>query len=255
MFCLSDGTPLTAHEDAEQETLVRPPTRIPVAAPTEQYTAAAPPQTAPIPAGTGSGVIKFVAIGIGLLLLLVVIGGAAAAFLLWPRSEVATVANTSINASNTGLSTNSSPGRATVTNNSSSTPKNREDELAREIKRREDERKRLDESRNAETNRDDDPPAPSTIPAIKDRGPTRLSFARGSTGTTVSGTISRERSYMLRAMAGQYLNASVRSSGGCVVFSSGGASTQFSTGAGDTYLYLRNTCSSPTTFSMSVNVR
>ena len=92
-------------------------------------------------------------------------------------------------------------------------------------------------------------------PRFNDPGTTRISFRRGSIGETVSGTIGRQRSFVLRTLAGQYLSASVRSTDGCVTFTDGGSTTGYPTGLGDSYLYLRNNCAGAVRFRLFVTVR
>jgi len=234
LFCLSDGTPLVALlDEAEQPTVVRSTPTIPTAKSTD---------------GSGS-MFKYIAAALGALLILVLIGGVAAVWFLWPRSGT-TEANTS--AKNDAAATSPTPFAATPDSRNAdrSDLKKKEEELERESRRIADERKKLEEDKRqkAETVEPD-------LPQFKDPGPARISFRRGSVGETVSGTVGRSRSYVLRTLPGQYLSASIRSAGGCVVFSGGSANTGFTTGAGDTRLNVQNTCDKPSTFSMSVSVR
>ncbi len=217
MFCLSDGTPLIGlRDDFEQPTAIRPS-----------------------PVGGSSSVFKYLAAALASLLVLVVIAAAALAWILWSRngSTANAPANTSVvTAPNTG-SDNPNANRTQL--------KEQEEELERERRRLADERKKLDDDKRLQTE-----PQRFTDPRTA-----RISFRRGAVGETVSGKVSRSRSYVLRTLAGQYLSASVRSDGACVVFDSGSTTTEFTTGRGDTYLTLQNNCDNPTSFTISLSVR
>ncbi|MGD9588853.1 MAG: hypothetical protein AB7Q37_02695 [Pyrinomonadaceae bacterium] len=239
-FCLSDGTPLIALlEDRDPETVVRSTDR----------------SQSPEPSG-GALWLKVLA---GLLVLffgfIAVVG--ILAWVFWPRDIVIGPGNN--NASNISSPTPTPPATfsptpvptRTVDNNANeiSNIRSQQEELERERKRLADERRRLEEEKNK-------PPAtPKPPPRFNDPGTTRLTFRRGSVGTTTSGTIGRQRGFVLRTLAGQYLSASVSSAGGCVTFNGGGTSTGYTTRQGDSYLYLRNNCSDPARFTLSVTVR
>lgn len=232
-FCLSDGRPLVALLDEQDEaTVVRPGRKEAAAAP-----------------ATRSGLwLKFLIAGVVLFLGFVVLAGIAA-WVLWPRDVVVVQGNG--NNSNILTPTPARTPTRTVDPNSNdqSNLRSQQEELDRERKRLEDERRRLDEERRKPTN------TPAPPPRFDDPGTSRISFRRGSVGETVSGTVGRQRSYVLRTMAGQYLSASVRSPGGCVTFADGGSSTGYPTRSGDSYLYVRNNCGEPARFSLSVTVR
>jgi len=238
-FCLSDGTPLIALlEDQDQATVVRSANR-----------------------GAGAGQsggglwLKVLAVLAVLFFGFVVLAGIAA-WVFWPRPTD----------SNTNISNNSNIARPTLSPTATPAPtptrtiaantdtnaddlKRQQEELDRERKRLEDERRRLEEEKQK-------PPAtPRPPPRFNDPGTTRITFRRGSVGATTAGTVGRQRSFVLRTLNGQYLSASVSSPGGCVTFSSGGSSTGFATRQGDSFLYLRNNCDDPSRFSLSVTVR
>lgn len=239
-FCLSDGTPLIALlEDRDQETVVRST------------------QRSEAPARSGGGLWLKVLAGLLVLFFGFVAVVGVLAWVFWPRDVVVGPGNK--NGSNissptpTPLATISPTPLPTSTidrnTNEISNIRSQQEELERERKRLEEERRRLEEEKNK-------PPAtPKPPPRFNDPGTSRLTFRRGAIGTTTSGTIARQRSFVLRTLAGQYLSASVSSGGGCVTFSGGGASTGFATRQGDSYLYLRNNCSDPARFSLSVTVR
>lgn len=88
-------------------------------------------------------------------------------------------------------------------------------------------------------------------------GQTRIRFARGRTSTTVRGTLGSigERDFVLRALEGQYLSATVSSSGGCVKFSTIETAQAFRTDRGDNWLKLMNMCRRRASFTMTVSVR
>ena len=238
MFCLSDGTPLGVMlNDIEQQTVVRP----------SIATVAAP---APITAASGSNA-KYFAAGTAFLLLFGFIVLASAALIFWPRgSSVPTNANIA----NIATSPVPTPARTVEppANSDRTTLKDLEDELERERKKLADERKKLEDEKRKNT---DDEPEPPPPPRFNDPGTARISFRRGSIGETVSGTVVRSRSYVLRTMSGQYLTANLRSGGNCAVFSGGSSSTGFTTGNGDARLTVTNNCDRPASFSMSVTVR
>ena len=88
-----------------------------------------------------------------------------------------------------------------------------------------------------------------------DPGTSRITFRRGAVSETVTGRIAQERLFVLQTMAGQRLNAQVRSADDCVEFSDGGTSTGFQTSQGDSRLTIVNSCDRPARFSLSVTVR
>lgn len=233
-FCLSDGTPLVALLDEPDEpTVVR----------AEKKPAAA--------ASSNTGLLlKILAVGAILFFGLVVLAGVTA-WIFWPRDITAVPGN----GNNANLTTPApartptpTPTRTVAANNNQSNLKAQQEELDRERKRLEDERRRLEEDKRQ-------PPATPDPPRFNDPGTTRVSFRRGSVGETVSGTVGRQRGFVLRTLSGQNLSASVRSPGGCVTFADGGSGTSFSTRSGDTYLYLRNNCGEPSRFALSITVR
>lgn len=85
---------------------------------------------------------------------------------------------------------------------------------------------------------------------------TRIRFRTGSTSTTVSGRIAAgaRRSFVLRALPGQYLSATISSRTGCVVFGNGGTSTDYRTRMGANYIYIENNCGGATSFSLTVSI-
>jgi len=245
-FCLSDGTPLVPGSDEPEEPTVVRSSR-PASA-----TAAGP--------GLGS-IIKYLAAGVLLLTILFVLG-AAFLWIFWPREKTLTSVNNISTTNSDALTPTRTPVATPI-----STPftqvretpirddrkndlETQQAELERERQRLAEERRRLEEQKRnpVDTTR-------TETPSFVDPGTSRITFRRGSVGETVSGTIGNARGFVLRTLGGQYLSATVRSAGGCVVFSGGGASTGFVTGSGDSYLYLRNSCGSPARFSLTVVVR
>ena len=95
-------------------------------------------------------------------------------------------------------------------------------------------------------------PVPTSEPQIDP--PARISFQRGSTGETISGSLARGRNYVLRAKAGQQLSATVSSANNCIVFSTGTTTVNFTTVKGDNSLSLVNNCGAQSTFSLSVSI-
>jgi len=98
-------------------------------------------------------------------------------------------------------------------------------------------------------------PKPADGNAYEDHGTLRINFRRGRVSETVSGRVAMTRSFVLRTMAGQYLNASIASDEQCVVFSNGAPSISFPTSAGDSRLDVRNNCGQPARFRLTVTVR
>ena len=98
-------------------------------------------------------------------------------------------------------------------------------------------------------------PANVTVPTATDPPTARITFHRGSVQETLSGTVVKKRSYVLRTLNGQYLSASITSSGNCVVFSNGTNSESYVTAQGDSNLQVVNNCASPAGFKLTVTVR
>ena len=105
-------------------------------------------------------------------------------------------------------------------------------------------------------------PTPSREPdkdidesTFADPGTTRISFRRGGVGETVSGRINKNRDFVLRTLAGQYLTARVTSQRDCVEFPDGEADVEFETPQGDSRLTLVNNCPAPVSFRLTVTVR
>jgi hypothetical protein len=85
---------------------------------------------------------------------------------------------------------------------------------------------------------------------------TRIRFARGRTSATVSGKLGAlaEKDYVLGAIYGQYLSARV-SSGGCVKFQTLESYQEYTTGNGDNWLQIMNTCRNRVSYSLTVSIR
>ncbi len=241
-FCLSDGTPLVGLLVDEQQTVVLPDTVV--------------NRTSPA-VGTGSSSVwKIVAAVAGMLLIFVLLGGAVVTWMFWPRNNL--LSNTP--ARNDLVAAAPSPVRTLditdAANTSRDKIKTREAELERERRELADQRKKLEEEKKREEDveepKDDDPVPP---PPFTDPGTARLTFRRGSVGTTASGIVGRRRSYVLRTLAGQYLSASVSSPRGCVAFDGGSTTLGFSTGRGDSEFTVVNKCPLPSRFSLSVTVK
>ncbi len=90
---------------------------------------------------------------------------------------------------------------------------------------------------------------------------TRIRFARGRTSTSVSGSMvaGGARSYVLRAMSGQTLTATVSCGNGKCDFAQGDLhDTQYSQYVdrnGDVYITLHNHGSRSTNFTMTVSIQ
>ncbi len=235
-FCLSDGTPLIALlEEPEQATVVGSGRQKHAA----QSTAS-------------SGLWLKLLAGLAVLVFGFIALGGIALWVFWPRDIVVVPGNGNISNVSTPTPIPTSTRTPTPTPVPTAT---RDDTIDTEREKLDQERKRLEEERRRLEEEKRKPPVTPEPPRFNDPGTTRIAFRRGSVGETVSGTVGRQRSYVLRTMAGQYLSASVRSPGGCVTFSDGGSSTGYSTRSADSFLYLRNNCGEPSRFSMSVTVR
>jgi hypothetical protein len=104
----------------------------------------------------------------------------------------------------------------------------------------------------------DDASTPSRPPgpeSAADPGVTRISFRPGRISDTVSGTVIKNRAYVLYAKNGQNLMATVRSNGGCVTFDGGSPRVTYSTKEGDNALTLVNNCGESKPFRLTVRIR
>lgn len=88
-----------------------------------------------------------------------------------------------------------------------------------------------------------------------DPGVTRISFRPGRASDTVSGSVVKNRAYVLYAKNGQNLTATVRSNAGCVTFDGGSPRITYSTKEGDNALTLVNNCGEPRPFRLTVRIR
>lgn len=84
----------------------------------------------------------------------------------------------------------------------------------------------------------------------------RITFARGTSSATRTGTIDagRKKTYVLGARYGQVLTGNVSSSGDCIKFTEGSTSMSFVTTAGSNYISLTNYCRRPVSFRMTVSI-
>ncbi len=105
------------------------------------------------------------------------------------------------------------------------------------------------------TNETSEPPAPPETDDAPDPGRTRISFRRGRTDETVSGSVSNFRSFVLYAKDGQNLTARLRSDGQCVTFDGGSPRLSYPTEEGDNVIAVVNNCGDRANFSLSVNIR
>lgn len=252
IFCLSDGTPLHFLNDKPEEvTIVQSlPEEITFVRPVQntQPTIVTPIQPVqPIRSGV-SPIFAYLSI----ILLLLLIGGGAIVggfFVLSRMSDGNSNANTEVaKVTNKPLSDN---GQNKI-NNQQSNLQRQQEQLEKEKERLANERKKLDEEKNKPISTP--PPAP-TPPASYPPQPTaRIKFGRGRVSESVSGKVYSERSFVLEAMSGQYLSATVNG-GGCVNFSNGGSSTGFTTVRGDNRLTLVNNCQTEGSFSLTVTIR
>ena len=237
IYCLQDGSALAPEPNSaaepEEPTVVRPPRR-----------AGGAPMTSGMgPAGRSAGWVKW-AIPAALLLLLAAAAAVAAILflrpMLSPSSDEQAAAPTATPAGRQRPAEDR-PAFPSPT----PTPSKTETPAITEVPR---ENRNTDESeeQDDETGGDE---------RFSDPGPSRITFRRGADGETVTGRISRERSFLLYTMAGQRLSARVQSGAGCVEFAGGGTSTGFSTSQGDSRVRIVNNCDRPARFTLSVTVR
>ena len=97
--------------------------------------------------------------------------------------------------------------------------------------------------------------APAVDAPTTDPGRTRITFGRGRIEETLSGSVSRNRSFVLYAKSGQNLTARVRSEEDCVQIDGESPRISYETNAGDNVINLVNTCDAPARFTMSVRIR
>ncbi len=239
-FCLSDGTSLLAIDDGPDEsTVIRP-------------------RSGKSEGGTGLW-FKVLAAAFALFLGFVILA-AIAIWIFWRPGPIFVPGNGNYPSTPTPTPARTPTPVPTATRRSGIVDtesekleqerKRLEDERHTESEKLDQERKRLeDERRRLEDEKRKEPPV------FKDPGVTRITFRRGSIGETVGGTVGRQRDFVLRTVAGQYLSATVRSPGGCVTFADGGSSTGYPTRSADSHLSLRNNCGEPAKFTLSVTVR
>jgi hypothetical protein len=224
LYCLADGTPLVADEEA---TVVRK----------------VPPPPAP-PTGV-SPVFLYLFLGV-LALFIISAAAGVAVWMLWPGPDVVPPRNDNGSGNIVAPTVTPTPAPSPSPSATPAPPANNNDDLERERRRLAEERRRLEEERRK---------ASETPEPFNDPGTMRIKFRRGSIGESVSGTVGRRRSFVLRTLDGQYLSASVGSEGNCVTFSGGGTTTGYATRSADSYLHIQNNCDRPSRFSLSVTVR
>ena len=215
-----DGTPLRPEIEEEQSTLVRPPK-------------------------TAESSRRFPWIGCSVVGLLAVIAVAAIIGVIFlvrgPNKDVSNQSNSS-NASNSD-----------IVNKQLANLQQQQAEIDKQKQQLANEQKSLTNQNNKSP--DNKAPANVTSPTASDPPTARISFHRGSVQETVSGSVIKKRVYVLRTLSGQFLNASLGSSGGCVVFSNGSTGISYTTDAGDSSLVVVNKCPSPTSFRLTVSVQ
>jgi hypothetical protein len=257
IFCLSDGTPLAFLNDKPEEvTIVQSfPEEITFVRPVQntQPTIVTPVQPIqPIRSGV-SPIFAYLSI----ILLLLLIGGGAIVvgfFVLSRMSSENTNANTEVAKVTNKPLIDSGQNKI---NDQKANLQQQQDQLQKEKERLANERKKLDEEKNKplSTPTISTPPPVPTPPASYPPQPTaRIKFGRGRVSGSVSGKVYTQRSFVLEAMSGQYLSATVNG-GGCVTFSNGGSSTGFTTVRGDNRLTLVNNCQTEGSFSLTVTIR
>lgn len=226
-FCLSDGASLSATYDTEQ-TLV-----LPTASFNTPPVVGSPSQSQPPSRQGVSPMFAYLAVG----LLALIVGGA---IVLWIKSD----------SDASSVAKNTSPNPANSKSNEDDSLDEQKEKLQdeqarieREKQKLADERQKLEDQKNRSGDYYVDQPA------------ARIRFRKGNVEETITGDVSKERSFILGAKSGQYLSASVVSSNGCVVFSNGSTSISYTTSTGDNRLSLMNNCGGQASFSLTVSIR
>jgi hypothetical protein len=238
-FCLFDGTPLPDFEMGRDiETVVRPYGGISGGfsqAPAEK-----------------SGGNLYVVLGIGaavVAVLLVAVIGLLGFLAYQGSSGNGPSANIAANTSNSSSKNN----RDDEIEEERENLRREQNSLQREKDRLEEEKRKISTTPTPETVSPPKPPPPIAPPAPS-VSTARINFSRGSTQASVSGRISGQRIYLLRASSGQYLSAALNSNG-CVVFTNGGTSIGFTTARGDNRIVVSNNCGGESSYTMTVSIR
>lgn len=233
-YCLSDGTPLThVFDEPEQQTVVR----------SVHFSQQSPQQ---VRQGV-SPVFAYLTAGLFALFVLVMGGG----IFLWLKSNPTAPSNAKAEVVNSPSFNSNETNLASKNNDLLDQQKedlqDKQAELEKEKQKLADERKKLEEQKNK--------PAERKIFSPVNEPTARINFRRGNVQETVSGSVSAERSFVLRASSGQYLSASVSSGNGCVVFGNGSRNIGYTTAKGDNSLTIVNNCDGQTNFSLTVSIR
>ena len=218
-FCLMDGTPLKTEFDEERSTLIREP-------------------RAPVQANIQSRKFPLVGCLVIALLALIAVGVVTGVVFLIRDSSKVPVNQTNIS-SNVDSNTVNKP---------ASNLQDQQAEIERQKQELANERKKLDDQKKI-------PLTNANVPAAVDPPTSRITFHRGSVEETVTGSVVKKRTYVLRTLSGQALSAGIRTSGNCVVFSNGSNSESYTTSQGDSSLVVVNNCGSPAKFNLTVSVR
>lgn len=234
-YCLSDGTPLThVFDEPEEQTVVR---SLPVS------------QQSPQQVRQGvSPIFAYLAVGLIVLIALFMGGG----IVLWLKSNPTAPSNAKSEIVNSTASNNSVEANLVSKNidfsdQQKANLQDEQAELEREKQKLADERKKLEAQKNK--------PAETKVFNPVNQPTARINFRRGNVQETISGSVSGERSFVLRANNGQYLSATVSSGNGCVVFGNGSNNVGYTTVKGDNRLTVVNNCDGQTNFSLTVSIR
>lgn len=233
-FCLEDGSPLSPTYDSKATHVIPPGHVVPGATIASVSPPPQPRRTFSSTAISANARKTNPLLYVIITLLALVAGGGLVVFLMLGRS-----AN-----SNNQLANVAANNQPDSLRQQKQDIQNQQAELDRERQRLEDERNKLESQKTK--------PVETTAPSVDSPG--RISFRRGSVQETISGAVARNKSYVLKAKAGQYLSATITSNG-CVVFNTRATSMNFVTASGDNWITVVNNCGTQAAFNLTVDIR
>lgn len=232
-FCLDDGSSLLTRDDSEATQVIPPGRVVPratvasISPPTQQRRTFSSAAISPNARKTNPLLYVIIA------LLALIAGGGLVALVMFGRSS-------NPNNQLANVAANNQPDSLQQKQDL----QNQQAELERQRQQLEDERKKMESQKTK--------PVETTDPAVD--SPARISFRRGSAQETIAGVVAHNKSYVLKAKAGQYLSATVTANG-CVAFNTGSTSMNFVTANGDNWITVVNNCAAQSSFNLTVDVR